>query len=101
MRDLKRMLTLLKRHTRFWHINEAAFLCDVSERTIRRAIKSGRIQAIGDGRKRIPHSEIVRYCDGRDPLLEFSISIQTLDLNADFLIRRIEELQARLDQAGP
>lgn len=100
MRDLQRMLSLLKRHTRFWQIPEAAFLCDCSERTIRRAIKSGRIQAIGDGRKRIPHSEVVKYCDGRDPLLESSVSIQTLDLNADFLIRKIEELQARLDRAG-
>ncbi|MGA9769967.1 MAG: helix-turn-helix domain-containing protein [Blastocatellia bacterium] len=97
MREIERLLALLKRHTRFWLIGEAAFLCACSERTIRRAIKAGKIQAIGDGRKRIPHSEIVKYCQGRDPLLEFSISIQTLDINADYSIRKIEELQARLD----
>ncbi|MGA9771174.1 MAG: helix-turn-helix domain-containing protein [Blastocatellia bacterium] len=98
MREIERMLALLKRHTRFWHIGEVAFLCDCSERTIRRAIKAGKIKPIGDGHPRIPHSELVKFCDGRDPFLEFQLSILQLNINEEFFTRRISELQSAVDQ---
>jgi len=95
MRDIQRMLALLKRPTRLWRIDEAAFLCDLSPRTIRRAIKARKIESHNN---RIAHSEVVRYCGGRDPLQEFALSIQNLDQNADFLLEKIEHLQSRVEQ---
>jgi hypothetical protein len=98
MREIERMLALLKRHTRFWQIREAAFLCACSEKTIRRAIKAGKIRPICNGRPRIPHSELVKFCDGRDPLLEFQLSILQLNINEEFFVKRIEELQSTIEQ---
>ncbi len=98
MREIERMLALLKRHTRFWHIGEAAFLCGRSEKTIRRAIQAGKIKTIGDGKRRIPHSELVKFCDGRDPFLEFQLSILQLNINEEFFTRRITELQSAVEQ---
>ncbi|MGA9769473.1 MAG: hypothetical protein WBV94_10560 [Blastocatellia bacterium] len=71
MKEIERMLALMKRPTRLWRVDEAAFLCDCSRYTIYRAIKDGRISQSG---KRIAHSEAVRYCGGRDPLLEAVVS---------------------------
>jgi hypothetical protein len=98
MREIERMLALLKRHTRFWHIGEAAFLCGRSEKTIRRAIKAGKIKTIGDGQRRIPHSELVKFCDGRDPFFEFQLSILQLNINEEFFTKRIAELQLAVEQ---
>lgn len=89
------MLALLKRPTRLWRVDEAAFLCDCSRYTIYRAIKAGKIKK---SRKRIPHSEVVKFCDGRDPLLEFEVSIQTLDKSTDYLLKKIEQLQNMIEE---
>ncbi|MGA9771478.1 MAG: hypothetical protein WBV94_20770 [Blastocatellia bacterium] len=40
------MIALLKRPTRLWRVDEAAFLCDCSLYTIDRAIKAGKINPI-------------------------------------------------------
>ncbi|MGA9769467.1 MAG: hypothetical protein WBV94_10530 [Blastocatellia bacterium] len=98
MREIERMLALLKRHTRFWQIGEAAFLCACSEKTIRRAIHAGKIKTIGGGHPRIPHSELVKFCDGRDPFLEFQLSILQLNINEEFFTKRISELQSAVEQ---
>jgi hypothetical protein len=89
------MLALLKRPTRLWRVDEAAFLCDRSSRTIYRAIKARKIKPRN---KRIPHSEVVRYCGGRDPLHEFALSIQTLDNSAEYFLKRIADLQAKVEE---
>jgi hypothetical protein len=91
MLEIERMLALLKRPTRLWRVDEAAFLCDCSRYTIYRAINAGKINP---SRKRIPHSEVVRYCGGRDPLLEFELSIQ----GKTNLRQTIEQLQNRVAQ---
>lgn len=95
MREIERMLSLLKRPTRLWRVDEAAFLCDKSPRTIYRAIKARKIKPRN---KRIPHSEVVRYCGGRDPLHEFALSIRTLDDGTEFFLKRIAELQAKVEE---
>jgi hypothetical protein len=64
-------------------------MCDKSTPTILRPIKADKIEAHS---KRIPHSEVVKYCGGRDPLLEFSVSIQTLDNSANYLLQKIEQV---------
>ena len=76
MNQIERMLALMKRATGLWRVDEAAFLCDVSGRTMRRAMEGNKIRAHNG---RIPHSEVVRYCGGRDPFLEVQKSLETLN----------------------
>lgn len=95
MSEIERMLGLMKRATRMWRIDEAAFLCDVSGRTIRRAIEENKIKAHNG---RIPHSEVVRYCGGRDPFLEVQKSLETLN-GEEGLRRTITHLERPLGQA--
>lgn len=94
MNQIERLLGLMKRATRLWRVDDAAFLCNVSGQTIRRAVRDNRIEAQNN---RIPHSEVVRYCGRKDPFLEFRTSLETLK-GKEGLEKTITHLEKQVEQ---
>lgn len=99
MKEIERMMALLKRPTRLWRVDEAAFLCDCDKASLYGAIRAGNIKQTQQ--RRIPHSEVVKYLGGYDPFLEFAVAIQVfdgpaLDGRAGNFIEKLEELESKI-----
>lgn len=101
MQEIERMLALLKRPTRLWRVDEAAFLCDCDRTSLYRAIQTGRLGQTPQ--KRIPHSEVVKYLGGYDPFVEFANAIGKFDGQTgadkpDTFLEKVAELEAKIEK---
>lgn len=66
-----------------------------------RALNSSKAGKLKAHNKRIPHSEIVGFCGGRDPFYEFSLSMQTMDSQtlpdgAGDFSEKLQKLEAKI-----